>query len=243
MRSLIKFLFFGSLVVMAVAFWRKDVLPPPVQLLEKLRDEPKQSPVRAQPATVTVHGIQYSIQPRYAYELWGLVVAVHDSETWWDYAHKEWNDYLNVVDLCVVWGDNVRNGSYQSVSFSHSQWECLYSWTAAGLPFDITAVSNNHLITIEPAVARRLRQVRIGDQVRFRGYLADYTTYKDGAPTGTRVSSTVRNDTGNGACEVVYIEDFEILKAGDGTWRTLGKIGIFVFFASIVGWFWLPLRV
>lgn len=243
MRFLVKALFFGSLALMAGAFWYKDALPPPELLLEQVYDEPRQTAVRAKPAEVVVNGVQYNIQPRFRYELSGLVVEVHDSETWWDYAHKEWNDFLNVVDLCVVWGESARNGSYRSVSFSHSQWECNFTWRTPGLAFDMSEASNNHLITNDPELARRLRQVRIGDQVRFRGYLADYTTYKGGAPTGMRTTSTVRNDTGNGACEVVYIEDFEVIRPAARTWRTLGKVGIFLFIVSVIAWFRLPLRV
>jgi len=233
----------ASVLAAGACWWMRDALPDWSKIRQDLYDEPKQVRVKRPPIDTRVDGVDYRIQPRYSYDLRGLVVSLHDSETWWDYAHKEWSDYLNVVDLCVVWGESARNGSYRSVSFSHSQWECLFSWREPGLPFDVTEVSNNHLITVDPAVARRLRQVRIGDQIRFRGYLADYTTYRNGAPTGTRVSSTVRTDTGNGACEVVFVEDFEILRAADRTWRTLGKIGVVVFLLSIVAWFRLPLKV
>src|SRR5262249_14515723 len=143
---------------------------------ERLYEAPKQVPVGAHPAAVTVNGVQYSIQPRYTYELSGLVVELHDSETWWDYAHKEWNDYLNVVDLCVVWGSNAKSGNYRFADFWHSEWECFARWRGPEGALALGEMSNNHLITVDPALARRLRQVHIGDQVRFRGYLADYTT-------------------------------------------------------------------
>ena len=243
MRSLVKLLFFGSLVLMAVSFCRRDELPLPDRLVEQIYEEPRQRAVRALPAAVTVNGVQYSIQPRYAYELAGLVVAFRDLETWQDYANEEWSDNLNVVDLCVVWGSNARNGAYRFASFRHSRWKCFASWHSAEGELALGAISNNHLITVDPALARRLRQVRIGDQVRFRGYLADYTTYRNGSPAGTRVSSTVRNDSGEGACEVVYIEDFEVLQAASGWWRMLGKIGLAAFLLSIVAWFLLRLRV
>jgi hypothetical protein len=241
MRLLVKLLFFASLALMAAAFWRKDALPPPSMLLEQLQAEPKQTAVVAQSADVTVNGIQYRIHPRYAYELSGLVVSLHDAETWWDYAHREWSDFLNVMDLCVIWGGNARNGSYRSVTFSSTEWECFWRWSEAGLAFDGTAAANNHLITSDPALAHRLRQVRIGDQVRFRGYLADYTVFRNGAPAGMRTTSTVRNDSGNGACEIVYLEDFEILRPSPGIWRMIGKLALLAFLASVIGWFCLPL--
>ena len=44
-----------------------------------------------------------------------------------------------------------------------------------------------------------------------------------GAPY-SRGSSTVRNDRGNGACEVVYITEFEILREANAAWRVLYKL-------------------
>jgi hypothetical protein len=164
------------------------------------------------------------------------------TDTWWDYAHREWGDHINVVDFCVVWGENIRRESYRALSYWNDQWTCWVkgdtqeSWSA----FDGTALSNNHLVTDNPAIARELRKVRIGDQVRFRGYLVDYTVIRDGAPSGTRVSSTVRNDTGNGACEVVYVEDFDILRSPNRRWHLLLKLSLFVLLASVVAWAFLP---
>src|SRR5471032_2444528 len=97
-----------SVLVMAVAFWRKDVLPPPQQLRAELNEEPQQNPTGKIPFEASVQGVRYGITPRFTYDLYGLVVSMHDSDVWWDYAHKEWNDYVNVVDLCVVWGENIR---------------------------------------------------------------------------------------------------------------------------------------
>ena len=38
-----------------------------------------------------------------------LVVGLHHSDTWWDYPHKDWNDHINLMDLCMVWGENARS--------------------------------------------------------------------------------------------------------------------------------------
>jgi hypothetical protein len=40
----------------------------------------------------------------------------------------------------------------------------------------------------------------------------------------SRGSSTVRTDRGNGACEVVYVTEFEILREANAAWRTLYKL-------------------
>ena len=49
------------------------------------------------------------------------------------------------------------------------------------------------------SVARALRNVRVGDQVHVRGYLADYTNFKDPARPGLRdTCATVRRNSCKG---------------------------------------------
>jgi hypothetical protein len=232
----------GSLLLAAVSFFKKDSLPPPEGLRAELSREPQQFEVQKALLRTEVKGVQYSIQPRYSYDLYGLVVSVHDSDAWWDYAHREWGDHVNVVDFCVVWGENVRHGAYRPLSYWNDQWTCWFKSDsdAAWGAFDATAISNNHLVTADPSVARELRKVHIGDQVHFRGYLVDYSIVRNGAATAPRVTSIVRNDSGQGACEVVYVENFEVLASPNRTWRLALKLSLYVLLASLIAWAFLP---
>ena len=96
------------------------------------------------------------------------------------------------------------------------------------------------LLTDKPGIARTMRKVRPGDQVRFRGYLAEYSHNHNGRPFH-RDTSIVRNDTGNRACETVFVEDFEILRPGGGPWRAIVWIAVFLIVVSVIAWFRLPL--
>lgn len=245
LEKVVRALFFGSLVLLLTSLWLSEALPEPKAVREELLSEPEQRVHHAPAFTTHVGGVEYSVQPRFTYDLYGLVVSRHDSAAWWDYIHKEWNDNLNVVDLCVVWGDNIQQDAYRAMSYSHDQWTCWYqtSSSEAMAAFDTSAISNNHLITDNPAIVAALRSARVGDQVHVQGYLADYTTFKRGSSALQRVSSTVRQDSGAGACEVVYVETFEILKAGGGAWRTLRWVAAGLLFFSILAWFLLPARV
>lgn len=245
MERLVRMLFFGSLALFLAALWLSEALPEPRAVRQELLSDPVQR-LREAPAFKTeVGGVRYSVQPRFAYELYGLLVSRHDTSVWWDYIHKEWNDNLNVVDLCVVWGDNIRHDAYRPISFSNDQWTCWYETRSseAMQAFSTQAISNNHMITDNPRIAEMLRSARVGDQIHVRGYLADYTVMKEGYSALQRVTSTVRNDAGNGACEVVYVEDFEILKAGGGLWRKLKWIAAGLLGVSIIAWFLLPARL
>jgi len=237
-----KFLFFCGLALLLLSVWKKNVLPAPETLLPPLLQEPGQAAVQRSPFRVVVKKVSYDVRPLYRYDLQGMVVSRHDSDTWWDYIHKAWNDHLNVADLCVVWGNNVRSGAYREIEFSSGQFVCNFQTSSheAFAAFDLAAISNNHLLTADPAIARRIREVRVGDQVRFSGYLAEYS-HNEGLAF-KRGTSTVRDDTGNGACETVYVEDFEILRRGGGPWRVLQWIGIGMIVASLIAWFAAPVR-
>src|SRR5690606_31174924 len=75
-------------------------------------------------------------------------------------------------------------------------------------------MSNNHLISDDADIRERLRDVRIGDQVRIRGQLASYES-----SAGKRGTSITRDDTGDGACETIYVEEFEIIASAPRGWR------------------------
>jgi hypothetical protein len=240
----VKALMLISLLVMALSFWRKDALPPGAQLRPELADEPKQVAVRDKAFRVNVEGVEYDIQPRFSYDLYGVVVELHHSDSWWEYAHAEWNDHVNIVDLCVVWGGSATSGVYRELSYEHTQWECWYRTSSREVfeQFSGNELSNNHLITEDARLAKKMKEVRIGDQVRFTGYLADYTTYMNGQATGTRTTSTVRTDSGEGACEVVYVTDLQVLRASNRPWRVAGKIAFWVFLAAAIAWVLLPVK-
>jgi hypothetical protein len=239
----LKWLLTTNLLLLAVAVWKSDALPPPPDLSTALLEEPIQEPVRKPAFATTSHGVTYTVHPLYTYELVGLVVSKHDAKTWWDHLHREWNDNLNIVDLCVVWGNNARNGSYSDIQFSSGQFTCNFSTRsdAAYAAFDQTAISNNHLLTDQPDIAKKLLTVRVGDQIRFRGHLAEYA-HQHGLDF-RRGTSTVRTDTGNGACETVYVDSIEIIKAGGRPWRMLVWVSTMLLGLGVFVWFARPVRL
>lgn len=239
----LKLLLTLALVLLGASLWKSEALPPPVELVAALQDEPVQVPVRQAAFTTTTEGVTYTVQPLFTYELAGLVVSKHDAKTFWDYLHREWNDNLNVVDLCVIWGNNARNGSYKDIHFSSGQFTCNFSTRsdAAYAAFDQSAISNNHLLTDQPGIAKTLRAVRVGDQIRFRGHLAEYS-HQHGM-NFHRGTSTVRTDTGNGACETVFVDSVEIIRTGNKRWRLLVWVASLMLAVGVFTWFARPVRL
>jgi hypothetical protein len=240
LKKYLKYFLIFDLVLLLTALWRSDMLPLPSDLNPILLREPVQTQVTQAAFSTTSNNINYTIQPLHEYDLVGLVVSKHDTNTWWDYIHKEWNDSLNIVDLCVVWGNNVRNGAYTAINFSSGQFTCNFSTDSheAFAAFDQSAISNNHLLTDQPGIAKKLRSVRVGDQIHFRGHLVEYSHNHGFA--FKRGTSIVRTDTGNGACETVLIDSFDILKAGGKPWHILTWIAIAMLLLGVVAWFSQP---
>ena len=64
-----------------------------------------------------------------------------------------------------------------------------------------------HMIPSSREMARRLEAVKPGDLVRLRGYLV-----RAEAQDGWRwQSSLTREDTGAGACELIFLQELEVL--------------------------------
>ena len=107
--------------------------------------------------------------------------------------------------------------------------------------FQNDGLSNNHMLTDDPATARALRSLRIGDQIRFKGYLVNYANLTLN-PTWYRNSSLTRLDTGDGACEVVLVTDLEVLHKATRMWVALRWLTLFGLLACLVVYILTPYR-
>lgn len=197
-----------------------------------LLKEPVQRETDRAPFDVTVGNQSYRIHPLFDYELNGVVVSHHHSDEFGDFYHEDWEDYLNLKDICVIWGDNVARETYKTMSFNNTSWTCWFQADdrAVWQRFNDEQLSNNHLLTADPRVARAVLGARPGDQIRLQGVLAEYANKHNAFRRG---SSTTRKDRGNGACETIYVDDFQVVKEGNASWRglyRLSKVGLLVTF-------------
>jgi hypothetical protein len=226
LRKLAKVILPLSAAVFALSFFMRNRLPDKSLVLEPLLQDPVQTKgdVPA-PFEVTRKGITYTVTRLFSYELWGMIVSYHHSASFIDISHKQWKDYLNTKDICVIWGRNVETGVYERMSFKNRDFTCFYSFPdrETGELFSENCLSNNHLLPADPLVADAVLKARKGDQVRFKGWLVSYGI--KGSPY-SRGSSTVRNDRGNGACEVVYVTEFEVLREANAAWRAVYKLSL-----------------
>ncbi|MDD3608928.1 MAG: hypothetical protein PHI49_04125 [Halothiobacillaceae bacterium] len=116
---------------------------------------------------------------------------------------------LSPVDLALGWG---RMSDRQVLDrLDISQGNRFYYWRYQGeppIPHDeiIRSSSNHHMIPADETIARQLKAIRPGQLVEFSGQLVE-ARHDDG---WRWKSSLSREDTGNGACELVLVQRLNI---------------------------------
>ncbi len=147
------------------------------------------------------HG-DYRIQPLATFEITARVLG---KERYWFDRGAELSPY----DLALGWGRMSDSAVISGISISQSwRW---YRWRARTPPIPqgeiVSSSANMHMVPSDDLVRRALGRVREGDIVRIVGKLVEVA-----GPEGFRwKSSLTRADAGDGACELVWVEDLEIL--------------------------------
>jgi len=218
-KILIKLTFYLSLATSVFLLFYKPPFPEQSRIVDRIKEsEPAQTKTKLPEIEKSYKNYRYKIQPLYDYELSGLVVSEYTSDNWLDFFHKQ--DPANTRDLCVIWGNFIKSDYYRQVKYGHGEFTCtleLKNPSDWKNPSDITAVfpslSNNHLIPATGEIADKINQAKVGDQIYFKGYLASYQVFSsENQLISQRGTSTIREDIGNGACETVYVTDFEVLQ-------------------------------
>jgi hypothetical protein len=208
-KKILIIILLASFCVSIISYFLKNNLPGPTKIDSPLFRDPIQETIEAEPISADISGVKYSIEPKYNYELWGLVVSINDNEVW--YSRFKNADPLNTKDICVIWGDNLKNGNYQDFKFRSEEFVCIFS-SKKYMSFNEAQLSNNHLLYADDAVYKQIRSTGIGDQIHLKGYLSNYSGAHNDGQKFSRSSSFSRTDTGDGACETVYVREMDFVK-------------------------------
>jgi len=234
-----KLLIIFSFVCLLISFWNRNELPGNIDYVPAIVNEPAQTTSSKRPFDVAYKDVQYHVAPEFEYDIVGMIVSYrhHDNNS---RMHRLSNDHLNMLDVCVVWGDNATAAQLDKIDFWNGIFTCNFQTRdqAAWESFDVNKISNNHLISDDDYIRDQVRDIRIGDQIRVRGYLASY-----GSPNvQARGTSTTRTDKGDGACETIYVERFEIVRAATSYWRISMYVSLFALLAGLFLYFRQPFQ-
>ena len=109
------------------------------------------------------------------------------------------------VDVAVGWGKMSDQAVIDGLGISMTNRFYFYEWqNVPPIPQDEIKVSsaNNHVIAANDAVRKVISGLRVGQIVTMKGYLVNAA----GPGGGMWNSSLRRDDTGNGACELFYVD-------------------------------------
>ena len=116
---------------------------------------------------------------------------------------------LSPLDLALGWRVMSDQAVLDRIDITQgSRWYFTkYDYPAPLSDEQIIANSSNmHMIPARKSIERRLKDVRPGNIVELEGYLVD-ADHVSGWRWRTSLS---RTDTGNGACEIVYVESLSV---------------------------------
>jgi hypothetical protein len=162
-----------------------------------------QAPVQRNPHAAAVFEVNgYEVKALQAFALKARVLSVEH------YRSGREAD-LSPTDLALGWGRMADPGMSDKLSISQGgRW---YRWRHDGAPpipareIEVSS-ANMHMIPANREVARVLRSLDKGRLVSLRGYLVE-ARGRDG---WSWRSSLTREDTGAGACELVFVQAIEL---------------------------------
>ena len=162
--------------------------------------------------TLKLNGYDVTITYRAAYDIEALVV--HRKK----YSGSGLGATLSPVDLALAWGKTAECNT--QIDFHWKQSGRFYYWHVNDLDElipvgDVENVeqssANCHIIPADAKTGKTVKRIRRGDHIRLKGYLVDIDAVKDDGSTFWWHTSTVRTDTGDGACELIYVTDATII--------------------------------
>ncbi len=114
---------------------------------------------------------------------------------------------LAPYDLALGWGRMSDSAVLDRIDISQSN--RFYFWRTKQYPIPreeiIASSANMHIIPADEMVMAKLRNVRRGHVLSLRGFLV-----MSKGDQGIWISSMTRADSGNGACELFFVESIEI---------------------------------
>jgi len=188
------------ITLLAVLFWRdwsmRDIEHPAGILVP---ERPMQTDlVDSTPFSLD----EFSLKPRARFQIRARVLS-RENYRWGTGAA------LSPLDLALGWDVMSDQSVLDQIKIEQrSRW--YYTRYDLPAPISDQAIirnsSNMHMVPANSRVKAKLKKVRRGDVVQLNGYLVDVDA-ESGWKWRTSLS---REDTGNGACEIVYVEDILI---------------------------------
>ena len=175
--------------------------------------EPVQREVEGGTVYMDKGGFDITVTFKCSYDIEALVVHTKDYR-----GDDNMADAISPVDLGLAWGRVAELNEKVDFQWDQANRRCYCEvnsqedmYLVGGMDYLSQNFSNNHIIPAEENVRKDIERVRRGDHIRLRGYLVnvDGVEKKTGQGGYYWHSSTTRTDTGDGACEIIYVTNVD----------------------------------
>ena len=125
-------------------------------------------------------------------------------------SRKTYDSELAPIDFALGWGNMSDENILKDIEIWQSgRWyRYKYEHTSLSLGEIIRSSANTHIIPATDKIKKVALSIKKGEIIQLKGYLVRVTGKKGFYWN----SSTTRNDTGNGGCEIMYVEDIKVLQ-------------------------------
>lgn len=160
------------------------------------------APVQSSPHRAKWEQDGYSFEGLAYFDIKARVLSI---DWFWLDAARE----LSPVDFVMAWGPMSDNRSLRRVKIGHGG--RYYTWTSKDPPLSPDSMNdhmaNMHMVPASASIRKKLERVTKHDLIQIRGHLVRITR-----PDGWNWNSSLtREDSGPGACELVYVEELHFL--------------------------------
>ena len=165
-------------------------------------DEPKQE-IISNPIEFQYQ--EFKVKPLATFEITAKVILRED------YSYDE-GAAVSPTDLALGWGRMSDEAVLKQINFSQSGRWYRYRYQNPPIPQKEieTHSANMHMIPSEPWVKDDLDEVKPGQVIEIKGKLVEVL-----GDNGWKWRSSLRrDDTGGGACELIYVESIKIIRDG-----------------------------
>lgn len=152
---------------------------------------------------IKIDGVDVEVNLAYKYKIKGKVLATHH------YLPTTLSNKLSPVDVGIAWGYILKEPNFKKIKCHETGTRRLLCMIGSE---DIEGLySNNHLVPSNDKVRKQMKKIKKDDYVQIEGYLVNMY-WNNGNGEYFWESSISREDTGDGACELIYVTDVKWLK-------------------------------
>lgn len=167
--------------------------------------EPIQTETTELPFSTKIKSYRFFLTPMADYDISAVVVSTKRY-------HQGIDAKVVPLDLGVCWGDVAKEENRKKIKFQQYLRFLTYRFKE-DIPFSMeylsTHAGNIHIIPANSRIKRVMFSLKRNDKVRLKGYLVKVIAQNQKYSYYHRGTSLTRDDTGDGACELMWVKEVQ----------------------------------